>query len=413
MNLAYNMVARQPDTGRMMGVILAGPPGIGKTHALMSMVDPKDKEKCFARIPLAGKTKEDMVTYPVPHLVDGNAVILQAISEGAIVKLLKENIGDGFGMLLLDDVTAADPSVQNALLELVQFGRIGEYELGKNVLIAMTGNGTGDGAYAVEWSQALMGRSHFVAYEANFDHWVNLPCNRNLDPIVLGFLKENNQFFAPKLSDTDASKYFDENNVGPQPRTTTILGTSLVEKFGGAANFQPSLLFPSLHSYVSSLSGQQFATAFKTFADLMVKYPSAEELFNNHQVWNEKLTLADRNNKGAQYTAVQSIKQYYFRKLEAITKEGGRSSKDKIKDLTDRFIHAVAVVMNKNRDIGAFAISSVIPDLKAKPEYAEAYTALYPALYSEGNGEFPFLEEMGVHKIRESLSALRNGLASE
>ena len=167
-NITFDMLPRHPDTGRMFGLILTGSPGTGKTHAAMAMVNPERGEK-LVRFAVAGKTKEDMVTYPVPDRVDGVLQITQVITESMIIPLLKQNIGDGFGLLLIDDVTGGDPSLQTALLEMVQFGRIGEHELGKNVAIALTGNGVEDSANAVPWNTALMGRCVTIKYFPDFE----------------------------------------------------------------------------------------------------------------------------------------------------------------------------------------------------------------------------------------------------
>ena len=406
MNLAYDMIARQEDTGRFFGLILSGPAGIGKTHAAMSMVRPDD---VFARIAVAGKNKDDMVTYPVPQEVDGEMIIQQAISEGAIIPLLDKNIKDKFGVLLLDDVTLADPNVQSALLELVQFGRIGEHQLGKNVLVIMTGNGIGDGAYAVPWSKPLQGRSHFIRYKANFEIWKDLPSNFNVDASVLGFLNEHKDFFAPDPTGAEAPKYFDENDVGPQPRTWSTLGTSLTEKWNGAANFKGNILFPSLEDYVASLVGTSTATAYMTFAKTLLEYPSSEELMNDYACW-DSVSESKKNNRGAIYAVVQSLRQNFINKLEVASEKRGKKATEEMFDITERFLLAVASVMNKNRDVGMFAIAGTMGHLKSDDKFLDVFDKIDQMLYAD-EGIHPQIERSGLNKVHDDIRALKSGVS--
>merc|ERR1712096_530859 len=99
----------------------------------------------------------------------------------------------------LDDVTLGDPRLQSSILELVQFGVIAGRRLGKNVLTVLTGNTIEDGSYAIEWSKALLGRCLVVDVNPDFNIWIDLKDNQDIDPVVVGFLKDHNEFFAPKV----------------------------------------------------------------------------------------------------------------------------------------------------------------------------------------------------------------------
>jgi hypothetical protein len=362
MFIEYDMVARQEEVDRYFGVILTGGPGIGKTHAIMAMRRPGD---AFARLAVAGKSKEDMGTYPIPELIPGEKegergvwVVNQAITESVLLPLLEQNIGDGHGILLLDDVTAADQSVQNAILELVQFGRIGEHKLGKNVLIALTGNGTADGAYAIPWSAALTGRCHVIEYKANFKYWLDLPCNRMLDPLFAGFLEANPEFFAPSRGDEKLNiKCFDENNCGPSPRLWTTLGVSSMRKWDGIGHFKPSMLFPSSATYVQSLVGEKTSTAFTTYAITMMGYPTSAQLMDNPKMWGA-LPEEKRNAKGCVYAVAQALRQHALLLNDKINEESGYKFTAKVNaqktELLIKFCKVVAELMVEDREMGVF-----------------------------------------------------------
>ncbi|WP_338924382.1 ATP-binding protein (plasmid) [Pseudomonas silesiensis] len=362
MFIEYDMLARQEEVDRYFGIILTGGPGIGKTHAIMAM---RREGDLFARLAVAGKSKEDVGVYPIPELIPGEKegergtwVVNQAITESCLIPLLAKNCGDKHGILLIDDVTAADASVQSALLELVQFGRIGEHELGKNIVIAMTGNGISDGAYAIPWSAALTGRSHVIEYQANFDYWMELPCNRNLDPMFVGFLKANPEFFAPSRGDEDLNnKCFDDNNCGPSPRTWTTLGVSSMKKWSGIQNFKPTLLFPQSSTYVSSLQGKKVSTAFTTYAATMMGYPSAEQLFERPEMWAE-LEPAKRSAKGCVYQIAHSVRHHALMLNDKINEKAdfkftAKVNKEK-NELLSKFCSVVAQLMVEDREMGVF-----------------------------------------------------------
>lgn len=401
-NITYDMLARQPDTGRMFGLILTGGPGIGKTHAAMAMV--KEGE-VLVRLAVAGKTKEDMVTYPVPDKVDGKWVISQPITESSIIPLLKENIRDGYGLLLLDDTTGGDPSLQTALLELVQFGRIGEHELGKNVAIALTGNGIEDAANAVPWNAALMGRCHTIKYLPNLDVWSELEVNKRIDPIIMSFLKNNREWFAPSLGSEDSDKYFDDLNRGPQPRLWTTMGTHLYERWGGARNFQPNILFPSLESYIESMVGEKAASALVTYARTLLNYPSADELMEKPELWTS-LPAEKRNNAGARYAVAHSVRQHILLENEKINEEHGMTGKkaDKAKkELLVKGSHAIHVLMSDDRALGAYCYRYILSKTKEKDEIG----ALIADIAYDNHLDDPILKHAKMDgKILEDISKM-------
>lgn len=355
---------------RFRGLILTGRAGIGKTSSLMGMVS---EGEAFVRIPMASRTAEDFGVYPVPDKqkiigADGQArdiwTIAQPLIEAQITPLLKENIGKGYGVLLLDDVTLADPRLQSGLLELVQFGRIGDFELGENVLIAMTGNGIEDGCSAVEWNKALLGRSMLINYEPDFDTWIDLPANKNLDPSVVGFLKENPGFFAPSADD---EKFSDANGKTPSPRDHTALGTELQVKHGGVRNYKPGMLWKSVAAFAESMSGERFATAYGTFINLLLEYPTSEELMKDPTMW-DKLPAAKKNNVGCVFAIAHSVRSNFIKlanKLEEDIKQPKQLEQEREK-LVKNLMHCVASMAKERREMAAFIFRHIAVEFQKK-----------------------------------------------
>jgi len=377
MTTKLNVIPRQ-ENNRMRGLILSGRAGIGKTSALMALVS--DGEE-FVRIPMASRSAEDFGVYPVPDKkfkrdaegkrlkdADGEDVsfwtMAQPLIESQIIPLLKENIQGGYGVLLLDDVTLADPRLQSGLLELVQFGRIGDFELGENVLVAMTGNGVGDGCSAVEWNKALLGRSMFVEYEPDFDAWLKYPCNENLDPAVVGFLKEQSSYFAPGADD---DKYSDENGKTPSPRDWTSLGLEFA-KCGGVRNYTPRAFWPTASSFVRSMCGKPAGDAFNIFATMLMEYPTSEEILKDPKVWRE-LPEEKRNQMGCVFAIATSLRATVIRMNDNINKDHTNLQGDQARaakeDLAKKMCYATAALMSGNREMGAFVVRDVMANQMA------------------------------------------------
>ncbi len=292
---------------RWSGIILEGRPGIGKTSFAMSIFPDVSRSR-VVRVPMATRTYEEFGSYPFPikeavdayvfdedgHAIkdeNGNKIkekkefvrVEQALSEVSIEPLLEENIGDDYGILIFDDVTLSDGRVQNALLEIIQFGVIANRRIGKNVVVFLTGNKTDDGAYAIEWSAPLVGRCVKISLEPSFDLWLTYPDNQNVCPTVVGFLKEHgNKWFAPASGDEDTT---DESGRTPAPRDWTRIGRAMYQQ-GGYRNFEPDFIFRTPQIYAQSMVGDLAGTAYNQYASNFGVYPTAEELFDNPDLWN-------------------------------------------------------------------------------------------------------------------------------
>lgn len=401
-----NSIPRQDasdDNSRFRGLILTGRAGIGKTSALMSMVQPGDQ---FCRIPMASRTAEDFGVIPVPDKVErttatGEKVltweIAQPLIESQLKPFLADTIGDNYGVVLLDDVTLGDPRLQSGLLELVQFGRIGDFQLGKNVVIAMTGNGINDQCSAVEWNKALLGRSMLIEYEPDFDAWMDLPCNKSIDASVAGFLKAFPGFFAPSADDDKAA---DENGKVPSPRDWTSLGTELAFKHGSCREYKGNFLFPTLGKFVKAMIGDKASSAFMSFVSIIMKYPSAEEILNKPEVW-KKVPEEMKNDKGAVYAIAHAIRSTALGMNDKINKSGvkGKQKEEQKRDLVKKFCHATATLMESNREMGAFCIRYLLAQTDKDDEIG-GYLA--DVCYNVNDID-PVLKNAGLSKVMENI----------
>lgn len=353
------------ENGRFRGLIFSGPPGIGKTHQIMSLagMDHEGAKQiaAFVRLPMASRRADEFGIYLVPKEVDGEVILEQPLIEQQIIPLLEENIKENYGVLLFDDVTLGDPSLQSAILEIVQFGRIGKHKLGKNVLVAMTGNGIDHGCSAVEWNQALMTRSMVVNLKPNFKAWQKLECNQGMDARLMGFLINNQEdFWCPNMRDHAGS--FDGNMRGATPRDWTAVGHDLPLR-GGINNYEPSVLFPERGDYFASMLGERTADALQTWFGTLDKYPTAEQLMENPAMWDD-LPQNERNNKGAVYCVSDMLRNYAMARWKELSEKGKSAAiGDAKRKLAKDYSMAVAYLMTHEHELGAYAARGMLQDV--------------------------------------------------
>lgn len=94
------------------------------------------------------------------------------------------------GILLFDEITAADHSLQVAAYELILDRRLGSlYNLPNGWLIVGAGNKADDRAISTTMSSALANRFMHVELVANAEDWYAWARQNNIHPAVIGFLQ--------------------------------------------------------------------------------------------------------------------------------------------------------------------------------------------------------------------------------
>ncbi len=222
-------------------VMLWGPPGVGKSQIIagiarrhgarlvdirLSQMEPTD----LRGIPF--KTSDDRVKWSVPEM-------------------LPESTCSEPGILFLDEINAAPPSVSAAAYQLILDRRLGEYEMPKNWAIFAAGNRQGDRGVTYAMPAPLANRfSHFEA-EANLEDWVQWAYGQGIDHRLIGFLR-----FRPELLfDFDAAR---NPTAFPTPRSWEFAHRAL-HKFGDL----PDLLSGALAACVGQAAGIELMAYLK------------------------------------------------------------------------------------------------------------------------------------------------------
>ena len=160
------------------------------------------------------------------------------------------------GILFLDEITSAPPSVSAAAYQLILDRRLGEYEVPDGWAIFAAGNRQGDRGVTYTMPAPLANRFSHFEFETNLDDWVAWAYANGIDERVIGFLR-----FRPELLfDFDPA-----HNPGafPSPRSWEFAHRGL-QKFGN----QPTLLQGTLQACVGPAAGVEL-NAFVNSLDQM------------------------------------------------------------------------------------------------------------------------------------------------
>ena len=244
--------------GHHTPVMLWGPPGVGKSdmirqtgarHAApvidirLSQMEPSD----LRGIPFRSG---DFVEWAAP------AILPDARRHGEQ------------GILFLDEITSAPPSVSAAAYQLILDRRLGEYEVPPGWAIFAAGNRQGDRGVTYTMPAPLANRFSHFDVDTHLDDWVAWAYQHAIDERVIAFLR-----FRPELLfDFDPA----HNPVAfPSPRSWEFAHRSL-QKFGD----HTELLQGTLQACVGPAAGIEL-TAFVNSLD---KMPDLDDIVAGREV---------------------------------------------------------------------------------------------------------------------------------
>lgn len=222
--------------GEHTPVMLWGPPGVGKSELVA---------QCAARagigvvdLRLAQMEPTDLRGIPFR---DGASVVW------APPALLPRAERDGLrGILFLDEITSAVPTVTAAAYQLILDRRLGEYRVPEGWAILAAGNRHGDRGVTYQMPAPLANRFTHYEVEPDLDDWVRWAHAQDVDARLIAFLR-----FRPDLLFA-----FDPSRQGaafPSPRSWVFVDRALA-KFGDT----PALLAESLKACVGAAAGLAF-----------------------------------------------------------------------------------------------------------------------------------------------------------
>ncbi|MEN8219280.1 MAG: MoxR family ATPase [Pseudomonadota bacterium] len=165
-------------------VMLWGPPGVGKSQIVTQVAAMHNAPIIDIRL----SQMEPSDLRGIPFRVDNHV-------EWAIPAQLPNVERHGAaGILFLDEITSAPPSVSAAAYQLILDRRLGEYQVPEGWAIIAAGNRQGDRGVTYTMPAPLANRFSHFEFEVYLDDWVAWAYKNNIDERVIAFLR-----FRPEL----------------------------------------------------------------------------------------------------------------------------------------------------------------------------------------------------------------------
>ncbi len=155
-----------------------GAPGLGKSSILQQVAS--EMKIGFIDVRLAQREPVDIRGLPVPG------------PDGVKWLVASEWPRDpaSRGIILFDEITAADRSLQVAAYEFILDRRLGElYKVPDGWYICAAGNRTEDRAVAATMSSALANRFLHVEMQEDVESWIGWARTHDIHPSVMGFIR--------------------------------------------------------------------------------------------------------------------------------------------------------------------------------------------------------------------------------
>ena len=172
--------------GASQPVMLWGPPGIGKSDIVKSSA-----RECGIELRDIRLAQLDPVDLRgVPAVENGQ-------TKWATPSFFPTD-SDSEGIIFLDELSAADPSIQVAAYQLLLDRRVGEYVVPPKWSIIAAGNRAEDNAVSLPISSALANRMMHLELRAEPEEWARWANEHGLEPSLIGFIRfRPEMLFAP------------------------------------------------------------------------------------------------------------------------------------------------------------------------------------------------------------------------
>lgn len=234
------------EQGHHTPVMLWGPPGVGKSQ-LVAQTAARHKSPMID-IRLSQMEPSDLRGIPFRS---GETV------DWAIPAMLPDLGRHGeSGILFLDEITSAPPSVSAAAYQLILDRRLGAYQVPPGWAIVAAGNRQGDRGISYTMPSPLANRFSHFEVETHLDDWVDWAWGAGIDEAVIGFLR-----YRPELLfDFDP----EQNPIAfPSPRSWEFAHRA-VQKFRN----QPRLFQGALQACVGPAAGVELAAFIESLDQL-------------------------------------------------------------------------------------------------------------------------------------------------
>lgn len=262
-----------------IATMIWGPPGVGKSSVVAQIARQHDLD--FVDVRLSQLAPTDLRGLPVPE-ADGQG---SGVSRWYPPEFLPRS---GAGILFLDEVNMAPPTMQGMAQQLILDRKVGSYELPDGWFVWAAGNRKEDRASVFDMPAPLANRFLHLTVRPDFDSWRSYALGRGLHEHVIAFLT-----FRPELL-----WHLDpQQPAWPSPRAWEMAaglhraGLDVSPAIGEAAGAEFSAfvrLFEQLPDLASVLNGQgaglklpdEPSVRYAAVVGLAARAANAEEAYN-------------------------------------------------------------------------------------------------------------------------------------
>ena len=285
-------IASDPtSSSRLPPIMLWGPPGIGKSAVIRELTE--EMNIGFIDVRLAQREPVDIRGLPVPK-EDRSGVDWMVSSEWPRAD---QPDTPERGVILFDELTAADASLQVAAYEFILDRRLGTlYEVPDGWYIIAAGNRSQDSAVARTMSSALANRFCHLEVEADTESWTNWAIINGIEPSIIAFIR-----FRPDLL---LSMQGNRERGWPSPRSWERVSSEIQLAEG------TELSSKSLELIIEGLIGTGASLEFNAFRSWTESLPEVEKILTG------EVAPTFPNRADLQYAMVSAIAHYYAKSDE-------------------------------------------------------------------------------------------------
>jgi hypothetical protein len=230
---------------------LWGAPGIGKSSIVKQIA--KDMDVAFIDLRLALMDPTDLKGIPFYDKESHTAL-------WAPPAFLPST---GEGILFLDELNSAAPSVQSSAYQLILDRKVGEYELPDGWAIVAAGNREGDRGVTYRMPAPLANRFVHFELEVDVNDWRDWAYKSALDERIIAYISYKNEHLFTFDAKSDVKSF-------ATPRSWEYVGNIL----------KSSLSSELLLETISGTVGKDVAVSFLSFIRVMDRLPDVQNILN-------------------------------------------------------------------------------------------------------------------------------------
>jgi len=171
---------------------------------------------------------------------------------------------DGKGILFLDELNSAPPSVQASAYQLILDRRVGEYVLPDGWAIVAAGNREGDRGVTYRMPSPLANRFVHFEMEVNVDEWRQWAYNMKVDEKIISYIAYKSEHLFTFDAKSDSKSF-------ATPRSWEYVDSILKSSLESSLQLQ----------VISGAVGKDVAVGFLAFAKVMNRLPDIESIIES------------------------------------------------------------------------------------------------------------------------------------